>query len=293
LRLGISRLRYLAAGRVSSSCGQLVSLAVYLARLTARNCYLNIGGRLFGARSRRLEWPRPKVRKRVDGPGGTGFPGRTGGQSGLLRCCRHRVALPAGLRVAMYCGLDGQPGADGTETMREHARIQGHPPPRTCRSWRTGCGPQATIPSCCTAAWAPKTAPRPSPGCSRSPAGRPCSSSPSVPTPARASSAPRWTRSSSPPRLLQGQARPIRRTHPAALRRQDHRRSPRLRRRTHRSARLISRQARTRLRQPRLPRPPAAPLHTQRQDSEHGMTEPHGIAYPALDYRICYSHWRG
>ncbi len=40
---------------------------------------------------------------------------------------------------------------------------------------------RAAIPSCCAAAWAPKTAPRRSPGYGRNPAGRTCSSSPPGP----------------------------------------------------------------------------------------------------------------
>ena len=45
------------------------------------------------------------------------------GVSGLRR--RQDTAaryLPA-FGVAMYCGFGRQPGADGTETMREHARV--------------------------------------------------------------------------------------------------------------------------------------------------------------------------
>jgi hypothetical protein len=56
-------------------------------------------------------------------------------------------------------------------------------------------------------------------------------------------------------RLLQGQARPVRRARPPPLRREDLRRSSRLPRRAHRRARIIARQARPRLHQPRLPDP--------------------------------------
>jgi len=56
-------------------------------------------------------------------------------------------------------------------------------------------------------------------------------------------------------RRAEGTARPVRRAHPAALRRQDHRRGPRLPRRAHRRPRLVPGQARTWLHQPRLPRP--------------------------------------
>jgi hypothetical protein len=59
-------------------------------------------------------------------------------------------------------------------------------------------GLRAAIPSCCAAAWVPKTAPQRSPGCGGRPAGHRCSSSPPVPMPARASTVLRWTRSSSP-----------------------------------------------------------------------------------------------
>ena len=55
----------------------------------------------------------------------------------------------------------------------------------------------------------------------------------------------------------EGTAPPVRRPHPSSLRRQGHRRGPRLPRRTHRRARLITGQACTRPHQPRLPRPPA------------------------------------
>jgi excisionase family DNA binding protein len=70
-------------------------------------------------------------------------------------------------------------------------------------------------------------------------------------------------------RRQQGTPPAIRRADPAPLRRQGHRRGPRLPRRAHRSPRLIPRQTRTRLHQPRLPRPPQAPLHPQRQTGEH------------------------
>jgi hypothetical protein len=38
---------------------------------------------------------------------------------------RHATASRylSGFGVAMYCGFGRQPGADGTETMREHARV--------------------------------------------------------------------------------------------------------------------------------------------------------------------------
>ena len=62
-------------------------------------------------------------------------------------------------------------------------------------------------------------------------------------------------------RRQQGTPPAVRRADPAPLRRQDHRRSPRLPRRAGRRARLIAGQARTRVHQPRLPRPPQAPLH--------------------------------
>jgi hypothetical protein len=39
----------------------------------------------------------------------------------------------SGFGVAMYCGFGRQPGADGTETMREHARVA-----RTARSAASG-----------------------------------------------------------------------------------------------------------------------------------------------------------
>lgn len=66
-------------------------------------------------------------------------------------------------------------------------------------------------------------------------------------------------------RRQQGTPAAVRRADPAPLRRQGHRRGPRLPRRAHRSPRLIAGQARPRLHQPRLPRPPQAPLHTQRR----------------------------
>jgi hypothetical protein len=45
------------------------------------------------------------------------------GESGLRR--RHATASRylADFGVAMYCGFGRQPGGDGTETMREHARV--------------------------------------------------------------------------------------------------------------------------------------------------------------------------
>ena len=45
------------------------------------------------------------------------------GEAGLRR--RHATASRylGGFGVAMYCGFGRQPGADGTETMREHARV--------------------------------------------------------------------------------------------------------------------------------------------------------------------------
>jgi hypothetical protein len=61
--------------------------------------------------------------------------------------------------------------------------------------------------------------------------------------------------------LLQRQARPVRRTHPPHLQRQDNRRSPRLPRRIDRRPRRITRQTRTRLHQPRLSRPQATLAH--------------------------------
>ena len=48
-----------------------------------------------------------------------------------------------------------------------------------------------------------------------------------------------------------------------------HRRGPRLPRRAHRRPRLIPGQARTRLHQPRLPRPATAAIHTQRERGDH------------------------
>ena len=45
------------------------------------------------------------------------------GLAGLRR--RHATASRyiSGFGVAMYCGFGRQPGTDGTETMREHARV--------------------------------------------------------------------------------------------------------------------------------------------------------------------------
>jgi hypothetical protein len=45
------------------------------------------------------------------------------GAAGLRR--RHATASRylSGFGVAMYCGFGRQPGADGTEAMREHARV--------------------------------------------------------------------------------------------------------------------------------------------------------------------------
>jgi len=45
------------------------------------------------------------------------------GVAGLAR--RHGTASRyiSDFGVAMYCGFGRQPGADGTETMREHARV--------------------------------------------------------------------------------------------------------------------------------------------------------------------------
>ena len=63
----------------------------------------------------------------------------------------------------------------------------------------------------------------------------------------------------------QGAPPAVRRTHPPPLRRQGNRRGPRLPRRAHRRPRLIPGQARTRLHQPRLPRPPQGPLRSQRR----------------------------
>ena len=73
-------------------------------------------------------------------------------------------------------------------------------------------------------------------------------------------------------RREQGQPPPVRREDPPPLRRQGHRRGPRLPRRAHRRPRLIPGQARTRLHQPRLPRPPQAPLHPQRPHGAPGTT---------------------
>jgi hypothetical protein len=73
-------------------------------------------------------------------------------------------------------------------------------------------------------------------------------------------------------RREQGQPPAVRREDPPPLRRQGHRRGPRLPRRAHRRPRLIPRQARPRLHQPRLPRPPQAPLHAQRRHGAPSAT---------------------
>jgi hypothetical protein len=74
-------------------------------------------------------------------------------------------------------------------------------------------------------------------------------------------------------RRQQGTPPAVRRPNRAPLRRQGHRRGPRLPRRAHRRPRLIPRQARPRLHQPRLPRPPQAPLYAQRR---HGTLDATG-----------------
>ena len=63
-----------------------------------------------------------------------------------------------------------------------------------------------------------------------------------------------------------------------SLRRQGHRRGPRLPRRAHRRPSLLTGQARTRLHQPRLPRSPETPLHAKRRRSAHDPIYPLGSA---------------
>src|SRR4029077_13635909 len=45
------------------------------------------------------------------------------GVAGLRRRQATASRYLSGFGVAMYCGFGRQPGADGTETMREHARV--------------------------------------------------------------------------------------------------------------------------------------------------------------------------
>jgi hypothetical protein len=45
------------------------------------------------------------------------------GVAGLRRRQATASRYLADFGVAMYCGFGRQPGADGTETMREHARV--------------------------------------------------------------------------------------------------------------------------------------------------------------------------
>ena len=65
------------------------------------------------------------------------------------------------------------------------------------------------------------------------------------------------------PDLVQRAPRPVRRADPAPLPRQNHRRNPRLPRHRHQRARRIPGQTRPRIHQPRIPRPPPHPPHTQ------------------------------
>jgi hypothetical protein len=55
------------------------------------------------------------------------------GVAGLRRRQATASRYLSGFGVAMYCGFGRQPGADGTETMREHARVV-----RTARSAASG-----------------------------------------------------------------------------------------------------------------------------------------------------------
>ena len=114
----------------------------------------------------------------------------------------------------------------------------------------------ATIRSCCAAAWAPKSRaaalarldPQPTDTTARRRDRLLHRRRLRLPRPGHA--VPRRTN------RLQRPPRPIRRPHPATLPRQDHSRGPRLPRRQHRRPRLLPGQTRTRLHQPRLPRPP-------------------------------------
>ena len=87
-------------------------------------------------------------------------------------------------------------------------------------------------------------------------------------------------------RRQQGTPPAVRRADPAPLRRQGHRRGPRLPRRATRRPRLIAGQARPRLHQPRLPRPPQAPLHPQRRTRRTQLSWRHAFSQLPRDINL-------
>ena len=114
-------------------------------------------------------------------------------------------------------------------------------------------------PSSCAAAWAPKHGPPRSPGSSPSLAAHPCLPWRPAHTPGRVRLPPAGHPLPRRTHRPEGTACPVRRPHPPLLRRQGYGRGPRLPRRAHRRARLITGQARTRLYEPGLPRPRKLP----------------------------------
>jgi hypothetical protein len=77
-----------------------------------------------GYERERLVRPNPGVIVVQETESPTGIP-RHAYETPVFGCgagkTRHRYLSDFG--VAMYCGFGRQPGADGTETMREHARV--------------------------------------------------------------------------------------------------------------------------------------------------------------------------
>jgi hypothetical protein len=127
---------------------------------------------------------------------------------------------------------------------------------RTWRSSPTRSARWATIPSSCAAAWGAKARAAALARLQPQPGGPPLLVVATGPYAGERIRLPRALPRRA--RRPEGTARPVRRPHPAPLRGQGHRRGPRLPRRAHRRPRLITSQARTRLHQPRLPRPRAA-----------------------------------